>query len=64
MNYGNLKSEKKKKKKEKKNTEKIRRSLKGHISGTAWWIQLKFGNGGAPPRGDLHRNFVFLLREF
>jgi len=22
---------------------------KMHISGAAWWIQLKFGIGGAPP---------------
>ena len=41
---------------------KIRRTLK---AGMAWWIQLKFGIGGAPPRGNLHRKFcVFLLREF
>ena len=28
---------------EKKNMKKIRRTLKAHISGTAWQIQLKFG---------------------
>jgi len=44
---------------------KIRQTLKAHISGTAWWIQLKFGIGGAPLRGNLHKFFcVFLLREF
>ena len=45
-------------KKEKKNTKKIRRTMKVHISGTAWRIQLKFGVGGAPPRGNSRRNFV------
>ena len=37
---------------------KIRQTLKAHISGTAWWIQLKFGIGGTTPQGNLHRNFV------
>ena len=50
--------------KKKKNTKKIRRTLKAHISGTAWRIQLKFGIGGAPPRGNSHRKFrVFLFKE-
>jgi len=48
----------------KKNTKKIRQTLKAHISGTAWQIQLKFGIGGAPPRGNSHGKFcVFLFRE-
>jgi len=34
---------------------KIRRTLK---AGMAWWIQLKFGIGGAPPRGNCTENFV------
>ena len=41
---------------------KIRQTLKAHISGMAWWIQLKFGIGGAPPRGNLHKKNLF--REF
>ena len=43
---------------------KIRRTLKAYILGKAWRIQLKFGIGGATPRGNLHRKFrVFLFRE-
>jgi len=41
-----------KKKKKKKNTKKIRWTLKAHVLGTAWWIQLKLGIGGAPPRAQ------------
>ena len=66
VSYSDFKKccKKKKKKKEKKNAKKIRRTLKAHISGTAWRIQLKFGIGGAPPRENSHRKFcVFLFRE-
>ena len=47
--------------KKKKNTKKIRQTLKAHISGTAWQIQLKFGIGDAPPQGNSHRKFRVLL---
>jgi len=39
--------------------EENRRTLKTHISGTARQIQLKFGIGGAPPRGNSRKNFVW-----
>ena len=43
---------------------KTRQTLKTHISGTAWWIQLKFGIGGVPPWENLGRKLhVFLFRE-
>jgi len=49
---------------EEKYEDKIRRTLKVHISGTVRRIQLKFGIGGAPPRRNPHRKFrVFLFRE-
>ena len=41
---------------------KIRRTLKAHISGMAWRIQLKFGIGGAPPRGNSHRKLRVSVR--
>jgi len=64
VSYSDFKKCCEKKKKEKKNMKKIRRTLKAHISGKAWRIQLKFGIGGATPRGNLHRKFrVFLVRE-
>ena len=51
-------------KKKKKNMKKIRWTLKAHILGTAWRIQLKFGIGGAPSRRNSHRKIrVFLFRE-
>ena len=30
-----------------------------HISGTAWWIQLKYGIGGAPPETIHAKNFMY-----
>jgi len=45
--------------------ENYKENKKAHILGTAMWIQFKFGIGGAPPQGNLHRKFcLFLLREF
>ena len=50
--------------KEEENAKKIRWTLKALISGTAWWIQLKFETDGAPPQGNLYGRFrVFLFRE-
>ena len=55
----------KRRKKKRKNMKKIRRTLKAHISGMTWRIQLKFGNGSTPPWGNSHRNFgVLLVREY
>ena len=51
-------------KEEGENTKKIRRTLKAHISGTAWRIQLKFGIGGPPPPKGIHtENFVCFVSE-
>ena len=47
-----------------KNTKKIRRTLKAHISGTAWLIQLKFGIGGAPPHEICTENLCFCSGSF
>ena len=42
----------------------MRWTVKVHISGTVWRIQLKFRTEGAPPRGNSSRKFhVFLFRE-
>ena len=50
--------------KNKKNMKKIRRTLKAHILGRAWWIQFKFGIAGAPPQRNSHGKFcAFLFRE-
>ena len=57
MSYSDFKKCCEKKKKKKKNMKKIRRTLRAHISGTAWWIHLNFGIGSAPPRGNQHRKF-------
>ena len=62
--YSNFKKCCEKRKNKKKNAKKIRWTLKVHISGTAWQIQLKFRIEGSLPWGNLHKKFcVFLLRE-
>jgi len=51
--------------KEEEGEEKYKENKTNFEGTSAWWIQLTFGIGGAPPRGNLHRKFcVFLLREF
>ena len=42
---------------------KIRRTLKAHISGKAWRIQLKFGIGDATPKGIHTENSMCFCSE-
>ena len=42
---------------------KIRQTLKVHITGMAWRIQLKFGIGGAPSQRNLQKYRMFLFWE-